>query len=64
MTSSPNAVNCYSIMNPRITTFFITLFILAGLGAAGVLRGQVAAPTQHLTVFFSGDGNGEVAPCG
>ena len=51
-------------MNSRITALFISLFVFAALLAAGVLRGQVAAPTQHLTVFFSGDGNGEIAPCG
>ncbi len=50
-------------MNRRWTLFLI---IAAGLGmlfSSGVLRGQMRQ-NANLTIFFSGDDGGEVAPCG
>jgi hypothetical protein len=51
-------------MNTRTTLLFLALFVAAGLGVANTLRSQVLSQGPNLTVFFTGDQNGEVASCG
>lgn len=50
-------------MNLRLTLIFILLIVAAALASSGTLRGQ-ARQGEALTVFFTGDDAGEIAPCG
>ncbi len=51
-------------MNTRITLAFTALLILFALSSSNLLQGQIAPQNQSLTIFFTGDQNGEVASCG
>jgi hypothetical protein len=50
-------------MNHRLTLLFILVFAAAALAAGGALRGQMRQG-EALTIFFTGDDAGEIAPCG
>jgi hypothetical protein len=50
-------------MNHRLTLLFILVFAAAALASSGVLRGQMRQ-SAALTIFFTGDDAGEIAPCG
>jgi len=50
-------------MNHRLSILFALALSAAALLSAGVLRGQMRQ-NANLTIFFTGDVGGEVAPCG
>ncbi len=50
-------------MNHRLSILFALALSTAALLSAGVLRGQMRQ-NPNLTIFFTGDVGGEVAPCG
>ena len=51
-------------MNTRTTLAITACLILFGLLSSSLLQGQIAPQSPTLTVFFTGDQNGEVASCG
>jgi len=50
-------------MNHRSTILLALALCAVALFSAGPLRGQMRQ-NANLTIFFSGDVGGEVAPCG
>ena len=50
-------------MNLRLTLLLILLVVVAALASSVVLRGQMRQG-EDLTIFFTGDDGGEIAPCG
>ena len=50
-------------MNHRLTLLLILLIVAAALASSGALRGQMRQG-ENLTIFFTGDDAGEIAPCG
>jgi hypothetical protein len=51
-------------MKTRTTFAAVILLILFALLSSSLLQGQIAPQNPNLTIFFSGDQNGEVASCG
>lgn len=51
-------------MNAKITLLLFSLIAGVALVSAGLLGGQTRNQGDALTLFFTGDTEGEVAPCG
>lgn len=51
-------------MNPRPTLFLLLVLAAVSVWSSGLLRGQVRSQGGGLTVFFTGEHGGEIAPCG
>ncbi len=50
-------------MNHRITLLFVLLLAAGALFFSAAPRGQMRQ-SEALTLFFTGDDAGEIAPCG